>query len=149
MSTKDFQQKAVDQFESEELRGMTIRKTRAIECIVNEKGETHYYKIKATAQEETYFGAIPLTAWKVAAEKPDNFTFVIAIYNSKTDRFNFIKKSPLDLLAVSSVPPFKIDFNLNLASKSKQTKQKKTIKSLQAIKNLVKIYKNDLNGSLE
>lgn len=62
MSIKDFQQKAVDQFESEELRGMTIRKTRAIECIVNEKGETHYYKIKATAQEETYLGAIPLTA---------------------------------------------------------------------------------------
>lgn len=149
MSTKDFQQKAVDQFESEELRGMTIRKTRAIECIVNEKGETHYYKIKATAQEETYFGAIPLTAWKVAAEKPDNFTFVIAIYNSKTDRFKFIRKSPEELLAVSSVPPFKIDFNLNLASKSKQTKQKKTIKSLQAIKNLVKIYKNDFNGSLE
>lgn len=85
--------------------------------IVAEKdGKTWYFEIKKTSHNDRYFGAATLTEWVQAVKDPDHFRFVVAI--SADDRtFDFIEYTPEDFMGFSTVPPFKIYFNIDFSGK--------------------------------
>ena len=51
-------------------------------------GDTWYFEIKKTSQENKYFGAATLTEWIQALKDPDHFRFVIA-RESNEEKFDF------------------------------------------------------------
>lgn len=79
-------------------------------------GERYYFEIKMTRQANSYFGAATTTEWKAAAENPEKYFFVIAITDSEEKQFRFKVFTPEEFMGYSSIPPFKIFFNINLNS---------------------------------
>lgn len=90
-------------------------------------GQTFYFEIKMTKQTETYFGAATLTEWVQAFKTPDNFKFVIAKTDETEDEFSFEEFTPLEFMEHSTIPPFKIFFNINLNGKTKKRKRRTAI----------------------
>lgn len=101
MSTNDLQKEAVKQFKEKELHGKVVRSIRAVECVVDEGDRTKYYKIKATAQgkDDSYFGAIPFSAWKIADKHPNDFYFVIAVFSTEFNSFDFEIYTPNEFVS--------------------------------------------------
>lgn len=75
-------------------------------------GDTWYFEIKKTSQENKYFGAATLTEWIQALKDPDHFRFVIA-RESNEEKFDFFEYTPSEFMEVSSIPPFKVFFNID------------------------------------
>jgi hypothetical protein len=100
-------------------------------------GQTWYFEIKKTAQEKSYFGAATQTEWEQAFENPEHFRFVVARTNEIESYFDFIEYTPEEFLEFSSIPPFKVFFNINFSNPKgkKKTNRKKT-------KSLEMTYKN-------
>jgi len=81
---------------------------------------------KKTSAAKEYFGAATLTEWRAACANPNNYFFVIA--QETIAGFNFIEYTPTEFEKFSSIPPFKIFFNvpLNGARKVEVKRQNKT-----------------------
>ena len=94
---------------------------------VTKGGKTTYYEIKSTIQEEKYFGAATITEWRAALEHPDNYYFVVVIEKEKLEDFNFLIFTPDEFLEYSTIPPFKVYFNINLTDLNKKTNHKTAI----------------------
>lgn len=75
-------------------------------------GNTWYFEIKKTSQENKYFGAATLTEWIQALKDPDHFRFVIA-RESNEEKFDFFEYTPSEFMEISSIPPFKVFFNVD------------------------------------
>lgn len=75
-------------------------------------GDTWYFEIKKTSQENKYFGAATLTEWIQALKDPDHFRFVIA-RESNEEKFDFFEYTPSEFMEISSIPPFKVFFNVD------------------------------------
>ena len=75
-------------------------------------GDTWYFEIKKTSQENKYFGAATLTEWIQALKDPDHFRFVIA-RDSNEEKFDFFEYTPSEFMEISSIPPFKVFFNVD------------------------------------
>jgi hypothetical protein len=90
-------------------------------------GMTFYFEIKMTKQSTTYFGAATMTEWIQALKTPDLFKFVIAKTDERENEFSFTEYSPIDFMSHSTIPPFKIFFNVNLNGKTKKRTRKKAI----------------------
>ena len=75
--------------------------------------ETWYFEIKKTTKHK-YFGAATETEWKQAFADPDHYRFVVALTDEKEESFEWFVYTPMELLQVSTIPPFKINFNINL-----------------------------------
>ena len=75
--------------------------------------ETWYFEIKKTTKHK-YFGAATETEWKQAFADPDHYRFVVALTDEKEENFEWFVYTPMELLQVSTIPPFKINFNINL-----------------------------------
>ena len=109
-------------------------------------GDDFYFEIKTTKREIIYFGAATLTEWKQAFKTPNNFKFVIAITNENEDSFDFIEYTPKEFMEYSTIPPFKIYFNINLKNKTLLKKRKSAIplnkKSMKLLTDLFKKLKN-------
>jgi hypothetical protein len=73
------------------------------------------FEVKFTRAETRCFGAATLTEWAAAAEDPDHFQFVIAY--KKGENWLFDRYGPDEFMAFSSVPPFKIYFNVPIGKK--------------------------------
>jgi hypothetical protein len=73
------------------------------------------FEVKFTRAETHCFGAATLTEWAAAAEDAEHFRFVIAY--KKADGWRFDRYSPDEFMAFSSVPPFKIYFNVPIGKK--------------------------------
>lgn len=97
------------------------------DIIAQKDGQTFYFEIKMTKQTETYFGAATLTEWVQAFKTPENFKFVIAKTNEDEVEFSFEEFTPLDFMEHSTIPPFKIYFNINLNGKTKYRKRRTAI----------------------
>lgn len=81
--------------------------------ITTEKnGDTWYFEIKKTSQENKYFGAATLTEWIQALKDPDHFRFVIARVSNE-EKFDFFEYTPSEFMEISSIPPFKVFFNVD------------------------------------
>lgn len=75
-------------------------------------GDTWYFEIKKTSQENKYFGAATLTEWIQALKDPDHFRFVIA-RESNEEKFDFFEYTPSEFMEITSIPPFKVFFNVD------------------------------------
>ena len=92
-------------------------------------GQDWYFEIKMTKRSDVYFGAATLTEWKQAFADPDHFRFVVAVTDEAETEFKFIEYTPEEFLAFSSIPPFKVYFNINLNGKERRRKSSSARKS--------------------
>jgi hypothetical protein len=73
-------------------------------------GVKFYFEIKKTAATKKYFGAATLTEWRVAYQNPSTFFFVVC--KEQGNRFRFTQYSPREFEKFSTIPPFKIFFDI-------------------------------------
>lgn len=91
--------------------------------------ETWYFEIKKTTKRK-YFGAATETEWKQAFSDPDHYRFIVALTDENEESYKWFEYTPMELLQVSTIPPFKINFNINLdipISEQKCTRRDTTI----------------------
>jgi hypothetical protein len=118
------------------------------DIIATKNGEKYFFEIKKTSAKKEYFGAATLTEWRAAYSNPNNYFFVIA---QETDEgFNFIEYTPNEFEKFSSIPPFKIFFNIPLNGINKVETKRKNKSAIQFMeKKLIKLdeiftnFKND------
>jgi hypothetical protein len=93
------------------------------DIIAVKNGEKYFFEIKKTSAKKQYFGAATLTEWRAAYSSPNNYFFVIA--QEVSDGFNFTEYTPNEFEKFSTIPPFKIFFNIPLDGSNKvKTKRK-------------------------
>lgn len=78
-------------------------------------GEEYYFEIKMTEKTDKYFGAATETEWAKAVEADDKYRFVIV--QQLEGKFRFLELTRAELMRVATIPPFKINFNLDLNEK--------------------------------
>ena len=66
-----------------------------------------------TKRRDVYFGAATLTEWEQAVADPEHFRFVVAKTDDEEKEFEFLEYTPEEFMNFSTVPPFKIFFNIN------------------------------------
>lgn len=93
-------------------------------------GQTWYYEIKMTKKTDNYFGAATLTEWKQAFADPEHFRFVVAKTNEEESEFEFIEYTPEEFMSFSTIPPFKVYFNINLDGKGRKARKAKKTNAL-------------------
>ena len=91
-------------------------------------GETWYFEIKMTKRADVYFGAATLTEWKQAMADPAHFRFVVAKTDEAESAFEFIEYTPAEFMEFSTIPPFKVYFNIDFEKKSKKRGKGKATK---------------------
>jgi hypothetical protein len=75
-------------------------------------GQCWLFEVKFTRARTNCFGAATLTEWIAAADQPERFRFVVAYEREGSWRFDLY--SPDEFLAFSSIPPYKVYFNVPL-----------------------------------
>lgn len=93
-------------------------KGQPADIVAVKNGETWYYEIKLTDHADKCFGAATLTEWEQAFKTPERFRFVIAI--RQDGEYEFREYTPEEFLEFSSIPPFKIYFNIYLDGKPRR-----------------------------
>lgn len=88
-------------------------------------GQVWYFEIKTTKKSDRYFGAATMTEWKQAFEDPEHYRFVIAI-DKGNENWEFIEFTPDELMELSTIPPFKVDFNIDVSNKDYKPKRRST-----------------------
>ena len=92
----------------------------------DKNGKEWFFEIKMTKRHDVYFGAATMTEWEQAFKTPDYFRFVIAIADDAHEHgFRFIEMTPAEMMQHSTIPPFKVYFNIDLQN-SDIKEQKKT-----------------------
>lgn len=84
------------------------------DIMAEKDGEIWYFEIKMTKRTDTYFGAATETEWEQAFKDPEHYRFVIAQTNENEDQFKFIEITPEELMEASTIPPFKVYFNIDM-----------------------------------
>ena len=88
-------------------------------------GKEWFFEIKMTKRHDVYFGAATMTEWEQAFKTPDYFRFVIAIADDvQKHGFRFIELTPQDLMQHSTIPPFKVYFNIDLQNQETRSHNK-------------------------
>ena len=80
-----------------------------------------------------------MTEWKQALEDPAHYRFVIAIELGE-DKWDFKEYTPSEFMEFSTIPPFKVFFNIDL-SKNKKTKKRKSNAVRMSVDNFDKLTK--------
>lgn len=107
--------------------------TKAPADITGKKnGKTYYFEIKFTRQEEAYFGAATLTEWEAALENENRFIFVVAF--QRNDAWEFHEYTPEEFMGFSTIPPFKIFFNVRVGDE-KDNRQRRESQSVKLDRN--------------
>ena len=88
-------------------------------------GAQWYFEIKMTKKTGIYFGAATLTEWGQALKDPEHFRFVVAMTDDKEEEFAFKEYTPQEFMDFSSIPPFKVYFNIDLSGKRRKRKSSK------------------------
>lgn len=118
-------------------------KAQPSDIIAEKDGETWYFEIKMTEKTDSCFGAATLTEWEQAFKTPERYRFVIAI-KGENDTFTFREFTPAEFMQYSTIPPFKVYFNLNLqgATSIKRRKYNGAVPfSEDRFKNMLELYK--------
>lgn len=96
------------------------------DIVAQKEGEERFfYEIKATEMTENqynsintlkdkYFGAATLTEWNLAIKYPERYKFVLVIMDKDNPdkMLGFEEYTPLEMLTYSTIPPFKVNFNI-------------------------------------
>lgn len=120
-----------------EIRGYTECKiiSTPADIIGYLNNERYYFEVKMTRKKEKYFGAATLTEWEQAIKDPKHFYFVVVIQNNEViEKIIFYK--PEEFIKISSIPPFKVYFNLDL---NRGIKDKNKI-TFEQLKNMIDFY---------
>jgi Holliday junction resolvase len=118
----------------EDIGFCNVRITASPADITAEKDDKKYYfEIKMTKQANSYFGAATMTEWKEAIRNPDTFKFVIAKTDENEEDFEFIEFTPDEFLKYSTIPPFKVYFNIDLNDNNKVSKRSKALQATKEI----------------
>lgn len=80
-------------------------------------GQDYYFEIKMTKRTDTYFGAATFTEWRQAFNDLEHFRFVVAMTDESENSFEFLEFTPAEMLEASTIPPFKVYFNIDLTTK--------------------------------
>ena len=98
------------------------------DIIAFKDGQQWYFEIKMTTKSDSYFGAATQTEWKQAFKTPETFRFVVALKNDTiAGGYEFFEFTPIEFMQYSTVPPFKIFFNISIKElKEEQDVRKKT-----------------------
>lgn len=149
--------KAKDAFvEILKIRGYSdVKIVKAPSDIIGVKnGEKYFFEIKKTSAQKEYFGAATLTEWRAAYSTPNNYFFVIA--QETIDGFNFVEYTPYEFEKFSTIPPFKIFFNIPLNGSSKVETKRKNKSAVQFTKERIDkldeiflTFKNDRDETVE
>ena len=119
-------------------------KAEPSDIVATKNGETWYFEIKMTSQSDKYFGAATLTEWEQAFKTPDRYIFVVAKKQSE-GVFDFIKYTPEEFMEFSTIPPFKIFFNIDFNNTHKKrnslSKRKALSLTKERFKQLNALYK--------
>ena len=110
-------------------------KAQPADIIAEKDGVTWYYEIKLTDDAVRCFGAATQTEWRQALLTPETYRFVIAI-RKPGQTFDFRIFTPAEFMEYSTVPPFKVYFNISLD----ESKPKKRSKNRTAIKLTPEIF---------
>jgi len=97
------------------------------DIVAQKDGQTWYYEIKMTRRDDVYFGAATSTEWAKAFADPEHYRFVVAICldEEETD-FDFIEYTPAEFMEFSTIPPFKVYFNIDFSGKRRKNSAKRT-----------------------
>ena len=88
-------------------------------------GKEWFFEIKMTKRHDVYFGAATMTEWEQAFRTPDYFRFVIAIADDAHEHgFRFIEMTPAEMMQHSTIPPFKVYFNIDLQNQETGSRNK-------------------------
>lgn len=90
------------------------------DVIATKDGREWLFEVKFTRACTHCFGAATLTEWAAAANDPEHFRFVIAYQRGGQWRFDCY--TPDEFMAFSSVPPFKVYFNIPLDDRAAGTR---------------------------
>jgi Holliday junction resolvase len=119
------------------------------DIIATKNNEEFYFEIKYTAQSSKYFGAATLTEWEAALEMKGNYRFVVAL--ERDERWHFHEYTPEEFMNFSTIPPFKIFFNIPVDGGKAEHKNKST-KSIKLTEDrlvtLSKVFK-EIRGNSE
>jgi hypothetical protein len=92
-------------------RGIYARVTASpADITASVNGVTQYYEVKYTRRSDSYFGAATLTEWEAAIRFEDSYWFVVAF--ERDGSWVFHEYTPSEFMAFSSIPPFKIFFQI-------------------------------------
>ena len=94
------------------------------DIIAQKDGETWYFEIKMTEKNDSCFGAATLTEWEQAMKTPERYRFVVAI-KGEDESFLFKEYTPEEFLEFSTIPPFKVYFNINLQGETVREQRKR------------------------
>jgi hypothetical protein len=113
-----------------------------VDVTAEKDGNKYFFEIKMTKNPNRYFGAATLTEWQQALETPKYFRFVVAITNHAESEFVFKEFTPAEFMGYSTVPPFKINFNINLKNLAQVSNRKKAVAvNAKRLKSFVNIFK--------
>jgi len=100
------------------------------DIMATKDGQTWYFEIKMTKRTDTYFGAATLTEWRQAMADPDHFRFVVAKTDEAESEFEFLEYTPAEFMEFSTIPPFKIFFNIDFGGKRRKPSQSESRKAI-------------------
>lgn len=118
------------------------------DIVAEKNGEMWFFEIKMTktaSRGKAYFGAATITEWQQALETPDHYKFVIAYTDAEEESFEFVEYTPAQFMAFSTIPPFKIFFNIPApGQKAQKSPHRKTAlyANESTLKKLNRIYKD-------
>jgi Holliday junction resolvase len=113
------------------------------DVIAEKNGQTFYFEIKKTTKTDNYFGAATLTEWAQAIKTPDHYRFVIAKTDETEEEFSFIELTPAEMMEYSTIPPFKVYFNIDLNNDKGSRKRRSAIQlTIERIEKLIKAYES-------
>lgn len=90
-------------------------------------GEEYWFEIKLTDHSDRCFGASTQTEWDQALKDSAHYRFVIAIRHEDCS-FTFREYTPAEFMQFSTIPPFKVYFNIDLQEDETPKKRLSTSK---------------------
>lgn len=94
------------------------------DIIAEKDGQQWFFEIKKTNHSDKCFGAATVTEWEQAIRTPERFRFIVAISDDGDETFTFREYTPSEFMAFSTVPPFKIYFNIDFSGKTRRPARK-------------------------
>ena len=109
--------------------------------VTGKDGEITYYEIKSTTKDDKYFGAATITEWRAALEHPDNYYFVVIVEKEKDEDCVAAIYKPKDFIKFATIPPFKVNFNIDLSDATKVMNHKTAkVCTFEKLKQMIEFY---------
>ena len=97
--------------------------SKPADIVAKKDGQTWFFEIKMTKRTDVYFGAATLTEWKQAIADSEHFRFVVAKTNEEESEFEFLEYTPEEFMKFSTIPPFKVYFNIYFDRSERETRK--------------------------